>query len=134
MVFSRSVSGSGSAAASKGTADNRRMQNVIWFSVAAVCEIAGCYTAWMWLRLDRSVWWLAPGAVSLVVFALALTRVESALAGRAFAAYGGIYIVSSLMWMAVVERSAPRITDYVGAAICLAGAAVVLYGARWFAA
>lgn len=110
------------------------MQNVIWFSVAAVCEIAGCYTAWMLLRLGRSVWWLVPGAVSLVVFALALTRVESALAGRAFAAYGGIYIVSSLVWMAIVERSAPRITDYVGAAICLAGAAVILYGARWFAA
>lgn len=107
------------------------MQNVVWFIVAAVCEIAGCYTAWMWLRLGRSAWWLLPGTLSLIVFALALTRVDAAFAGRVFAAYGGIYILSSLLWMAVVERTAPRITDYVGAAVCLAGAWIILYGARW---
>jgi small multidrug resistance family-3 protein len=110
------------------------MQNIVWFIVAAGCEIAGCYTAWMWLRLGRSAWWLAPGTVSLIVFAVALTRVDAAFARRAFAAYGGIYIVSSLVWMALVERSAPRVTDYIGAAVCLAGAAVILYGARWSAA
>jgi small multidrug resistance family-3 protein len=60
-------------------------------------------------------------------------RVDAAFAGRAFAAYGGIYIVSSLVWMALVERSTPRITDYVGATVCLAGAAVILYGVRWSA-
>ncbi len=107
------------------------MQNVAWFVVAAACEIAGCYAAWMWLRLSRSPWWLAPGAVSLIIFAVALTRVDAAFAGRAFAAYGGIYIASSLVWMAVAERTAPRMTDNVGAVICLAGAAVILYGARW---
>jgi len=110
------------------------MQNVIWFLIAAACEIAGCYAAWMWLRLGRSIWWLVPGAVSLIAFALALTRVEAAFAGRAFAAYGGVYIVSSLAWMALVERSMPRLTDLLGAAACLAGAAVILYGGRWAAA
>jgi small multidrug resistance family-3 protein len=109
------------------------MHNVLWFLIAAVCEIAGCYAAWMWLRLSRSAWWLAPGTVSLIVFALALTRVDAAFAGRAFAAYGGIYIVSSLLWMRVVERTAVRITDFAGAAVCLAGAAIILYGARWTA-
>jgi small multidrug resistance family-3 protein len=89
------------------------MQNVAWFVVAAACEIAGCYDAWMWL---------APGIVSLIVFAVALTRVDAAFAARAFAAYGGIYIVASLVWMAVVERTAPRMTDFVGAGVCLAGA------------
>ena len=106
------------------------MQNVLWFILAAACEIAGCYAAWMWLRLGRSAWWLVPGVVSLIVFALALTRVDAAFAGRAFAAYGGIYIVSSLLWMRVVERTAVRITDFAGAAVCLAGAAIILYGAR----
>lgn len=106
------------------------MQNVAWFVLAAACEIAGCYTAWMWLRLGRSAWWLAPGMVSLAVFAMALTRIDAALAGRAFAAYGGIYIASSLVWMAVVEKMPPRGTDYAGAAVCLAGAAIILYGAR----
>lgn len=107
------------------------MQNLLWFLVAAACEIAGCYTAWMWLRLGRGAWWLAPGVVSLMVFALALTRVDAAFAGRAFAAYGGIYIVSSLVWMRIVERTALRITDLAGAAVCLLGAAIILFGARW---
>ena len=110
------------------------MQNIGWFLVAAACEIAGCYAAWMWLRLGRSAWWLAPGTLSLVVFAIALTRVDAAFAGRAFAAYGGVYIVSALLWMIVVERTAPRMTDVVGSAVCLAGAAIILYGGRWMAA
>lgn len=110
------------------------MQNVLWFILAAACEIAGCYAAWMWLRLGRSAWWLAPGTLSLIVFAVALTRIDAAFAGRAFAAYGGIYIVSSLVWMRVVEGTTPRTTDFVGAAVCLIGAAIILYGARWSAA
>lgn len=56
---------------------------------------------------------------------------SSAFAGRAFAAYGGIYVVSSLAWMAVVEHMTPRVTDYVGAAVCVAGAGIILYGSRW---
>lgn len=111
-----------------------RMQNLLWFVLAAACEIAGCYAAWMWLRLGRSAWWLAPGTASLILFALILTRVDAAFAGRAFAAYGGIYIVSSLVWMAVVERTAPRMADYAGAAFCIAGAVIILLGARWTAA
>lgn len=110
------------------------MQNVAWLILAAVFEIAGCYTAWMWLRLGRSVWWLAPGLVSLTLFALTLPRVDAAFAGRAFAAYGGIYITSSLLWMTVVERTPPRATDFFGAAVCLVGAAIILYGPRWTAA
>jgi small multidrug resistance family-3 protein len=106
------------------------MQSLLWFVLAAVCEIAGCYAAWMWLRLGRSPWWLVPGAASLIVFALALTRVDAAFAGRAYAAYGGIYIVSSLAWLAIVERTAPRGSDVAGAVLCIAGAAVILYGGR----
>jgi small multidrug resistance family-3 protein len=109
------------------------MQNLLWFLLAAAFEIAGCHAAWMWLRLGRSAWWLAHGALSLILFALALTRVDTAFAGRAFAAYGGVYIVSSLVWLAVVERTTPRSTDVLGAALSLAGAAVILFGARWTA-
>lgn len=106
------------------------MHNFLWFVLAAACEIAGCYAAWMWLRLGRSVWWLLPGAVSLLVFALVLTRIDTAFAGRAYAAYGGVYIVSSLLWLAMVERNAPRLSDWVGSVVCLAGAAIILFGAR----
>lgn len=107
------------------------MQNFLWFVIAALLEIAGCYAAWMWLRLDRSAWWLVPGTVSLLLFALALTRVDAAFAGRAFAAYGGVYIVASLVWMRMVERTPLRLTDMGGAIVCLAGAAIILAGVRW---
>ncbi len=106
------------------------MQNILWFALAAACEIAGCYAAWMWLRLGRSAWWLAPGAVSLLVFAVALTRVDAAYAGRAYAAYGGVYIVSPLVWLAIVERTTPRPSDLLGALLCIAGACVILLGTR----
>ena len=74
--------------------------------------------------------WTIPGVVSLVIFALALTRIETAAAGRAFAAYGGIYILSSLLWLWVVEKTRPDQWDAIGAGICLAGAAVILFGPR----
>jgi small multidrug resistance family-3 protein len=103
---------------------------LLWFVLAASCEIAGCYASWMCLRLGRSIWWLAPGTASLIAFAAALTRVDAAFAGRAFAAYGGVYIVSALTWMFVVERTTPRPSDYLGSAVCLAGAVIILYGGR----
>ena len=85
--------------------------NLLAFAVAAVLEIAGCFAFWLWLRQGRSPLVALAGVVSLIGFAVALTRVDSAFAGRTYAAYGGIYIVSSLLWMAVVERTAPRMTD-----------------------
>jgi small multidrug resistance family-3 protein len=109
----------------------RPMQNYLWFLLSAALEIAGCYAAWMWLRLDRSGWWMVPGMLSLALFAIVLTRAEAAFAGRAFAAYGGVYIVSALIWLALVERAVPRITDVIGSLLCLGGAAVILFGPRW---
>ncbi len=110
------------------------VKSFVAFAVAAVCEIAGCYTAWMWLRLGRSPLWLAPGVISLIAFAMALTRVEAPFAGRAFAAYGGIYIVSSLAWARVVEGRKPDFADLAGAGLCLAGAVIILLGRRWYSA
>ena len=100
------------------------------YAAAAGAEIAGCFAFWAWLRLDRSAWWLAPGTLSLILFAALLTRVESAFAGRAYAAYGGVYIVASLVWLAAVERQSPDRWDMLGAAICLGGAVVILFGPR----
>jgi len=106
------------------------MVNYVWFFAAAFFEIAGCYAFWMWLRLDKSILWLLPGIVSLVLFALALTKIESQFAGRAFAAYGGIYIISSLAWLSLVEHSRIVLSDYIGVALCLAGASIILFGSR----
>ena len=107
------------------------MLNYLWFLLAALPEIAGCYAFWTWLRLDRSAWWLLPGLLSLALFALVLTRVEAAFAGRAYAAYGGVYIVASLAWLAFIEKTRPLASDWLGAALCLAGAVIILFGPRF---
>jgi len=97
---------------------------------AALAEIAGCFAFWAWLRLGRSVWWTLPGTASLIVFALLLTRIDAAFAGRAYAAYGGIYIAASLGWLWAVEGSRPDRFDLAGAALCLGGAGIILFGRR----
>src|SRR3989344_5187649 len=98
------------------------MLNYLWFFLAALFEIAGCYAFWSWLRMGKSAWWIAPGLLSLVLFALLLTRVEAAYAGRGYAAYGGIYVVASIAWLGVIERARPLSTDWLGAAFCIIGA------------
>lgn len=76
------------------------------------------------------MWWLVPGLVSLGMFAWLLTLVDSAHAGRAYAAYGGVYIAASLGWLWAVEGARPDRWDLIGAAVCLAGAAIILFGPR----
>lgn len=104
------------------------MTSLFFFTVAAFLEIAGCYSFWMWLRLGRTPLWVLPGLVSLALFAAALTRIESPFAGRAYAAYGGVYIAASLVWLWLVERRAPDAQDLAGSALCLAGALLILFG------
>ena len=100
------------------------------FAAAALAEIAGCFSFWAWWRLDKSPLWLIPGMASLAAFAFLLTFAESEAAGRAYAAYGGIYICASLGWLWAAEGVRPDRFDILGAAICLAGAAVILFGPR----
>lgn len=97
---------------------------------AALAEIAGCFAFWAWLRLGKSALWAIPGLAALALFALLLTRVESAFAGRAYAAYGGVYIAASLFWLWLVEGSRPDRWDLIGAVVCLGGAAIILFGPR----
>ena len=106
------------------------MNNLFWYALAALGEIGGCFAFWAWLRSGKSPLWTIPGTASLIAFALVLTRIDSPSAGRAYAAYGGIYILSSLLWLWVVEGTTPDRWDILGAAICLAGAAVILFGPR----
>lgn len=107
-----------------------RLPAIPTYILAAFAEIGGCYAFWGWLRLDKPAWWLLPGMASLAFFAWSLTRIDAEFAGRAYAAYGGIYIVSSLVWMWVVEGSRPDRWDLIGAAICLAGAGIIIFGPR----
>lgn len=102
----------------------------LWFLAAAVFEIAGCYTFWMWYKLGKSVYWLIPGLISLALFGWILSLVESSFAGRAYAAYGGIYIMMSLLWAALVEKHLPSIWDGLGAMLCIVGALVIFLNAQ----
>lgn len=100
------------------------------YAGAALAEIAGCFAFWSWLRLGRSPLWVLPGLASLVLFACLLTLVDSPAAGRAFAAYGGVYIAASLLWMWLAEGQRPDRWDLTGGAVCLVGTAIILLGRR----
>ncbi len=106
------------------------MRSFAIYVAAALAEIGGCFAFWAWLRLSKSVLWVVPGMAALALFAYLLTRVDSAFAGRAYAAYGGVYIASSLLWMWIVEGARPDRWDLIGAAVCFLGAAVILFGPR----
>jgi small multidrug resistance family-3 protein len=105
------------------------MTSALAYAAAALAEIAGCFAVWAWARGGASAWWLLPGMGSLAAFAWLLTLTEADAAGRAFAAYGGVYIAASLVWLWAVEGGAPTATDLAGAVLCLLGAGVILAGA-----
>ena len=106
------------------------MTSFAFYAIAAVAEIIGCFAFWAWLRLDKSVYWILPGIVSLIVFAVLLTRINLMFAGRTFAAYGGVYIVASLLWLWIIEGQRLDKWDILGAIICIAGAVLILFGHR----
>lgn len=106
------------------------MGSILAFAGAAVAEIAGCFAFWAWLRLGYSAAWLVPGVLALVLFAYLLTLVDSEFAGRAYAAYGGVYVAASLIWLWAVEGAKPDRWDVAGAAVCLAGMAIILFAPR----
>lgn len=96
------------------------------FAVAATLEIAGCFAFWLWLRDGRSPLVAVAGVASLIGFAAMLTRVDAPFAGRAYAAYGGVYIAASLVWLASVEGQRPTGPDLAGAVLAIAGAVVII--------
>ncbi len=100
--------------------------NLSAFTVAALLEIAGCFAFWTWLRLGRSPLTAVLGTLILIGFAITLTRVDAAFAGRAYAAYGGIYIASSLAWLWAVEGQRPTTADTLGALLAITGALVIV--------
>ena len=100
--------------------------NLAVFALAAFFEIAGCFAFWIWVRRGATPFVVVLGIASLVGFALALTRVDSAFAGRAYAAYGGIYIAASLVWLWIVEGQSPTRSDLLGAAFAIAGAVIII--------
>ena len=100
------------------------------YAAAALAEIAGCFAFWAWLRHGQSAWWLVPGVASLAAFAWLLSLSPASHAGRAYAAYGGVYIAASLLWLWIAEGKRPDFWDIAGGALALAAAAVILLAPR----
>ena len=106
------------------------MHTAFFFALAALAEIAGCFAFWAVVRNGATALWLVPGTLSLIAFGALLTQVEASAAGRAFAAYGGVYVAASLLWLWAVEDMRPDRWDLVGGTVCLVGAAIIVFAPR----
>lgn len=99
------------------------------FVITAIAEIVGCYLPYLWLKHHASPWLLLPAAASLALFVWLLT-LHPHLAGRTYAAYGGIYVSIAILWLWWVEGIEPDRWDLIGVAVVVAGAAIIYFGPR----
>ncbi|MEA9882835.1 YnfA family protein [Xanthomonas campestris pv. raphani] len=105
------------------------LTTLLLFVATAMAELVGCYLPYLWLRKGGSVWLLLPAALSLAVFVWLLT-LHPAASGRVYAAYGGVYIATALLWLWWVERVTPTRWDLLGAGCCLLGMAIIMFSPR----
>ncbi len=99
------------------------------FLLTAIAEITGCYLPYLWLRKNGSGWLLLPSALALSSFVWLLS-LQVMTAGRAYAAYGGIYVIVAMIWLRVVNGEALRATDIAGATVTLVGMSIIVLGRR----
>lgn len=99
------------------------------FALTAVAEIVGCYLPYLWLRQGKSAWLLLPAALSLGLFAWLLSLHPTA-AGRVYAAYGGVYIGTAILWLWLVDKIRPTGWDLLGSAVALLGIAIIMFAPR----
>ncbi|AJJ24558.1 YnfA family protein [Yersinia enterocolitica] len=99
------------------------------FFVTALAEIIGCFLPYLWLRKGASMWLLLPAAASLALFVWLLT-LHPAASGRVYAAYGGVYVATALIWLRVVDDVKLSLFDWVGAAVALVGMLIIVAGWR----
>lgn len=105
------------------------LKTVGLFLVTALAEIVGCYLPYLWLREEKTIWLLVPGALSLLAFAWLLSLHPTA-AGRVYAAYGGVYIFMAIFWLWAVDGVKPTAWDLVGSGVALVGMAIIMFGPR----
>ena len=97
--------------------------------MAGLFEIGGGYLVWLALKEDKGPWYLAAGAVVLFLYGIVPTLQEASF-GRVYAAYGGIFIVLSILWGWQVDKVVPDMADLVGGAIALVGVLIIMYYPR----
>jgi len=105
------------------------IKTTVLFFATAIAEIVGCFLPYLWLRQEKSIWLLIPAAASLALFVWLLT-LHPAASGRVYAAYGGVYVVTALIWLRVVEGVTLTAFDWIGAAISILGMAIIAQGWR----
>lgn len=103
------------------------LKTTLLFFITAVAEIVGCFLPYLWLRKGGSIWLLIPAAASLALFAWLLT-LHPAASGRIYAAYGGVYVATALVWLRVVDGVALTRLDWLGAGIALVGMTIIASG------
>jgi small multidrug resistance family-3 protein len=106
------------------------VRSLVLFVLAALTEIGGAWLIWQGVREHRGLLWIGAGVLSLGLYGFVATLQPDAHFGRILAAYGGVFVAGSLAWGVVVDGFRPDKWDYVGAAICLAGVAVIMYAPR----
>jgi len=99
------------------------------FVVAGLCEIGGGYLVWLWLREGKSLWVALAGALVLILYGI-IPTMQAANFGRVYAAYGGVFVVLSILWGWKVDNILPDRFDVFGGLICLVGVGVIMYWPR----
>ncbi|PZV11360.1 MAG: YnfA family protein [Leptolyngbya sp.] len=105
------------------------LRSLFLFVLAGLFEIGGGYLFWLWLREGKSAWLGVIGVVALIMYAI-LPTLQTANFGRVYAAYGGIFIVLSILWGWGVDRITPDKYDLLGGWIALLGVLVIMYAPR----
>jgi small multidrug resistance family-3 protein len=105
-------------------------KSILLFLLAAVAEIGGAWLVWQGVREQRGLLWVGAGVVALGLYGFVATLQPEANFGRILAAYGGVFVAGSLAWGMVVDGFRPDRFDYLGAALCLLGVAVIMYAPR----
>lgn len=105
------------------------LKSLTYFIAAGLCEIGGGYLFWLWLRENKSPWYALAGAAALVLYGVVPT-LQPANFGRAYAAYGGVFVVLSILWGWQIDKIAPDKFDIIGGAAALAGVLIIMYWPR----
>lgn len=103
--------------------------SVLWFILAGLAEIGGGYLVWLYMKDDKSPWYFLAGAIVLILYGI-IPTLQEANFGKVYAAYGGIFIILSVLWGWAIDGTVPDQWDIIGSIICLIGAGLIMYGGK----